>query len=119
VIRRTGAGTLRDLISVERRTTVKNGRGGTADSWVATITDLPASIVAQRGGEAVQSQRLAGSTPVDIMVRHSALTASIQPSDRVTDANGAIYAVKWVGSLDEGRPRWIMLSCTTGTGADR
>lgn len=117
--RRTGAGTLRDLISVERRTQTKNGRGGTADTWAAIGTDLPASIGTQRGGEAVQSQRLAGSTPVDIYVRYSALTASIQASDRVRDASGVIYAVKWAGSLDEGRPRWIMLSCTTGTGADR
>lgn len=98
---------------------VKNGRGGTADTWAAIVSGLPASIDAQRGGEAVQSQRLAGSTPTDIIVRYSALTASILPSDRVRDANGAIYAVKWAGSLDEGRPRWIMLSCVTGTGADQ
>lgn len=117
--RRSGAGTLRDLISIERRTQTKNGRGGTADTWAAIGASIPASIVAQRGGEAVQSQRLAGTTPVDIIVRYSALTASIQPSDRARDASGAIYAVRWVGSLDEGRPRWIMLSCTTGTGADR
>lgn len=117
--RRTGAGTLRDIISVERRTSVKNGRGGSDDTWVAIVENLPASIVTQRGGEAVQSQRLAGSTPTDMTVRYSTLTASILPSDRVRDASGAIYAVKWAGSLDEGRPRWITLSCVTGTGADQ
>lgn len=114
-----GAGTLRDIISVERQGTIKNGRGGTIDTWTAIVENLPASIVVQRGGEAFQSQRLAGSTPTDITVRYNALTASILPSDRVRDANGTIYAVKWAGSLDEARPRWITLSCTSGTVAQR
>jgi head-tail adaptor len=116
---RTGAGILRDRITVLRPSKVQNGRGGMTDTIKTVTTDLPARIVVKRGSEEVQSQRLSGVTPYEITVRYDAASATIAATDTLTDQNGKRYAIKWAGSLDEGRPRWITISAETGTVSGR
>jgi SPP1 family predicted phage head-tail adaptor len=114
-----GAGDLRDRITVTRASKVSNGRGGTT-SAVATVADrLPAKIVVRKGGEEIQAKRLTGVTPHDITVRYDSVSAAISASDTLTDQHGTVYAIKWVGSLDEGRKRWLMIMADTGTVANR
>lgn len=116
---RSGAGILRATITVSRPSRVSDGRGGTVASTVIVAANIPARITVKRGGEQVQAQRLSGITPHDITVRYDTTTATIRHGDTLTDQHDVIYAIKWVGCLDEGRPRWITIMAETGTVAAR
>ncbi len=89
------------------------------DSVETIASAIPARIAVKRGGEEVQSKRLSGVAPYDITVRYDAITAAITTSDTVTDQHGKVYSVLWVGSLDEGRPRWITIMAESGTVANK
>lgn len=116
---RTGAGILRDRITVTRPLRVSNGRGGTVAGVETVATALPARIVVKRGGEEVQAQRLSGITPFEITVRYDATSEAIRNTDTLTDQNGTVYTIKWSGCLDEGRQRWLTIAAETGTVAAR
>jgi head-tail adaptor len=119
VIKGLGAGSLRDRITVTRASEAPNGKGGKT-KVTATIADsVPASITVKRGGEVVQAQRLGAQTPYEIVVRYDINTANITSRDTITDGNGVVYAIDWVGSLDEGRKRWLLIEAKTGTVANR
>ncbi len=116
---RSGAGILRDTITISRPSRVSDGRGGTVASTVIVAANIPARITVKRGGEQVQAQRLSGITPYDITVRYDATTATILHGDTLTDQHATTYSIKWVGCLDDGRPRWITIIAETGTVAGR
>lgn len=109
------AGDLRDRIAIERNFRVSDDLGGWTDVWQTAAASIRAKVTAQRGGEAVQSLRLSGTTPYDIIVRADAVTQSITSGDRVVLlATGERLNVKWAGSLDEGRTAWFLLVCVAG-----
>lgn len=116
---RSGAGILRDTITISRPSRVSDGRGGTVASTTIVATNIPARITVKRGGEQVQAQRLNGITPHEITVRYDATTATIQHGDTIADQHGTAYGIEWAGCLDEGRPRWITIMAKTGTVAGR
>ena len=119
MIKAVGAGMLRDRITVTRASEAPNGKGG-KKKVIETIADsLPASIAVKRGGEVVQAQRLGAQTPYEIVVRYDEITASIASRDTITDGNGVVYSIDWVGSLDEGRKRWLLIEAKVGTVANR
>jgi head-tail adaptor len=110
------AGELRDSLRFDRRASVSDGMGGALDdSWTPILTGVAAKIVARKGGEEVRSQRLSGIAPFDISVRHCEATVAISAGDRcVNESTGQSYDIKWVGSLDEGRSRFVTLDCQAG-----
>lgn len=116
---RSGAGILRDKITVSRPSRVSDGRGGTVASTTIVAANIPARIAVKRGGEQVQAQRLSGITPHDITIRYDATTAAIQHGDTLIDQHGTTYSIDWAGCLDEGRSRWITIMAKTGTVAAR
>jgi len=111
-----GAGEMRDRITIKRRTTVSDGMGGREDQLVTVFANLPAQIVAKRGGEKVQSDRLSGLAPADIIIRHTAAVMDQIGADCIVvdDRSGKEHGVQWVGCLEEGRKRFIMLACVAG-----
>ncbi len=113
--RAPGAGALVDRVTIRRRSSVSDGMGGFEDSWVDLLVDQPARITPSRGGEAVQSQRLSGLAPADILMRRANDTLTITSADIAVDArSGQTYNIKWVGSLEEGRKSFLLLACTAG-----
>ncbi len=114
--RAPGAGDLRDRITIQRRSTVSDGMGGRENVIVTVLANLPAQIVSKRGGEQVQSDRLSGLDPADIFIRYTtAIFDQIGPDCIVVDdRSDKSYAIKWVGCLEEGRKRWILLACRAG-----
>jgi head-tail adaptor len=119
VIKGLGAGSLRDRITVTRASEAPNGKGGKMKVTAVIADSVPASITVKRGGEVVQAQRLGAQTPYEIVVRYDANTATITSRDTITDGNGVVYAIDWIGSLDEGRKRWLVIEAKTGTVANR
>lgn len=113
------AGDLRDRIAIERNSRISDDLGGWTDVWQTAATAIRAKVTAQRGGEAVQSLRLSGTTPYDIIVRADAVTRTITPGDRlVLLATGERLNVKWAGSLEEGRVSWLLIVSVAGEVAD-
>jgi len=112
-----GAGALTERITIKRRSQISDGMGGYEDAWVNVATAIPAKITAKRGGEQVQSERLSGLSPTDIVVRADARTRTITAEDVVIDdRTGRHYAIKWAGNLeDNGRSRFVMLVCEAGS----
>jgi head-tail adaptor len=109
------AAEFRDRITIQRKQQISNGGGGFTDTWVAVLGDVPAKIVATRGGESVQALRLSGTTPYDITIRASAATDAITAGYRaVNSRTGEALNVKWVGNLQEGRKAFLTLSCVSG-----
>jgi head-tail adaptor len=110
-----GAGSLSDRVTIRRRDRISDGMGGYVDSWSDLLTDLPARIVQTRGGESVQSQRLSGLAPADILIRRSDAALAVTSADIAVNArSGQIYNIKWVGSLEDGRKSFLLLACTAG-----
>lgn len=95
------AGHFRHRISIERRSTVSDGMGGTTESWSTVASGIACRIEEARGGEAVQSNRVSSIANVDIHIRWTS-EFSLGSGDRLrNDRTDEIYSVKWVGSLDE------------------
>jgi head-tail adaptor len=110
-----GAGALRDRITIESKLSTSDGMGGTTDAWEAVLTSIPAKIVGMRGGEAVQALRLSGTAPFEVTIRATQDTASITSGDRIiVSRSGQRLNVQWVGSLEEGRKAWLLLTCIAG-----
>jgi hypothetical protein len=110
---------LRNRITVMRASEAPNGRGGKTKVLTNVADNLPASITVKRGGEEVQAQRLTGVTAYDIVVRNDNITSTITSRDTITDFEGVTYSIDWVGSLDEGRKRWLLIAAKTGTVANQ
>lgn len=110
-----GAGALSDRVTIRRRDRVSDGMGGYTDSWCDLLANIPARIVPSRGGESVQSQRLSGLAPADILIRRSDAALAVTSADVAVDARtGQAYNIKWVGSLEDGRKSFLLLACTAG-----
>lgn len=113
--RAPGAGDFRDRITIRRRSSTGDGYGGTVDVWADFLADQPAAIRTVRGGEQVQSERLSGISRADIIIRASTAANTITPADIVVDdRTNATYEIKWVGHLEDGRKRFIVMACTAG-----
>ena len=95
------AGKFRHRISVERRSSVSDGMGGFEEGWSTAFGGIACRIEHAKGSEVVQADRVSSIANVDIHIRKSE-AFTIGAGDRLRDErSGEIYAVKWVGSLDE------------------
>lgn len=108
------AGDLRDRIRVERRGVESDDMGGTKEAWNTILENVPAKVVATRGGETVQSMRLSGVTPYDVTIRLTADTLDIDEGDRIVTRDGLHLNIHWIGMLEEGRKSWLSLACKAG-----
>lgn len=111
-----GAGDLRERITIQRRSAISDGMGGTEDVLTPLFSNLPAKIVSKRGGEQVQSERLSGLDPADIYIRHTTVIFDRLGADCIVvdDRSGKRFGIKWVGCLEDGRKRWILLAAQAG-----
>lgn len=108
------AGDLREVINVQTRGEVVDQFGNPQMGWKTVVSNLPAQIAVQKGGEAVQAARVVGLGLYDITVRYSDVVASLTATDRIVNARtGKTYGIKWVGDL-EGRRRFLTITCQTG-----
>ena len=76
----TGAGQLRDSITIRREDNVKNARGGLNRDWVTVADNLPARVTSLNGRESVIGQVLQGVSQFEIVVRYR---TDIKVSDQV------------------------------------
>ncbi|MCB4861970.1 head-tail adaptor protein [Sphingobium sp. PNB] len=110
-----GAGQLRDLLTIRRKSQISDGMGGFRSQWDDVLTNIPARITATRGGEAVNAQRLNGHQPFEITVRLCADTQTITSADIAVNARtGTTYNIKWISSLEEGRKSFLLILAQAG-----
>lgn len=113
------AGELRSRISFFSMQSGDDGYGNT-ESGYADVADFTcrANLRPRLGGEQVLAQRLTGTNFVNMTVRRSALTASIDVTWKAKDARtGLEYNIRSIIDPDqdstEGR-KWIELLCEQG-----
>lgn len=108
------AGTLRERVAFDKRTTIPNdGAGNTVGPWAEQFT-CAAAIVFMKGGEPVMAARLAGVQPVAVTVRRFAQTVTADTAWRIRDArSGAVFNIRSVTpSADR---KWIEFTCEVGS----
>jgi head-tail adaptor len=118
---RNGSG-LRQRVRFERRTETDDGAGNVRGAWAAIETapdqalERACSLTPTRGGEAVQSARLAGTASWDLWLRNEAAIRSLTTADRVVDARGLLGTFNITfGPLDmDGDGRWLFMQLTSG-----
>lgn len=89
----TGAGNLRERITIQRRVNTDDGHGNTVGEWADLFT-LSAGIEFRRGGEGVLAARLIARQPAIMTVGNSAQARGILPSDRAVNARtGEIFNI--------------------------
>lgn len=105
VAKRSGAGSLSERFSAERRGEVDDGYGNpVAGEFVAQFEPFAARVTPLKGTETVMASRLGGVQPMIIRVRYSSNTKQIQPDWQLRDMRkGTVYQIKSVANLDEKR----------------
>jgi len=108
------AGTLREKIRTEQRTSVSDGGGGSIDAWQTVNSGIFAGILAKSGSEKLLEQRLKGIVVHEITVRYSSNTTGINTDMRiVNERSGEVYNISAV--LPDTRRRFLVITATTGT----
>lgn len=107
-----GAGDLRHLVALDKRTDVADGMGNTKGEWVEQAR-CRAAYRHLRGGEAVMAGRLAGKHTQVISVRRATQTLAITTDWRMRDTRtGQVFNIRDV-THEEDR-QWISLLVETG-----
>jgi len=86
-------------ISLQRATRTSDGAGGKTESWANIATGLAAGRQFYKGHESTLNREEGGkgvSTEYDTLFVLTAGAATVQVNDRVVDADGVIYTVKYV-----------------------
>lgn len=109
-------GDLRYRVRIDQPSTTEDPAGGTLNGWTEYCT-RQAAVLVQRGGEAVQSQRLQGSQPAIIIVRYDSETATISPDMRAVllhcGQDQRTFAIKTAMDM-EGDRRFITMQAVSG-----
>lgn len=118
--RKTGAGDLRERISLERRIETNpdapNDYGNTSADWQSQGEVRAQLRHRSGGGEAVLAARLQGRHPVVLRVRATPLTRSVATDWRVIH-RGTVYAVRDVTIDPEADGAWIDILAESGVAA--
>jgi SPP1 family predicted phage head-tail adaptor len=97
----TGAGFLRERVAFDKKTTVDDGAGGKATTWVEQF-QRRAGFTHLRGGETVLAARLEGTHTIVIRVRSSTETRTIATDWRVRDIRtGTAYNIRDITPTDD------------------
>jgi SPP1 family predicted phage head-tail adaptor len=108
------AGALRDRVTFQKRTATDDGYGNPISGDFTNQFTVWADIQYRAGGEAVQSERLAGTQPVTIVVRSSSQTRLVTTAWRAVNArSGEIYNLQTAANMD-GRGEAIEFMATSG-----
>lgn len=104
---------LRDAVSFERLTQVRQPSGGFSDQW-AVISGAPRRGMFKplSGGEVWQAQRQSAESRNRLVVRYS---SGITAADRVT-VRGRVYSITYVPDAD-ARDRWLEIDLAGGVPA--
>ena len=100
--KRSGAGSLSERVTFQRREEVDDGYGNpVAGPWVDQF-DEPVRLQPRTGSEPVIAARLTGIQPYTLTVRSSIRTREVTPAWRVRNAcRGAGYNIKAITNPDE------------------
>lgn len=93
-----------------RKTTVDNNRGGSATSWAAVGTAIPAEVIMLTGSEAVQEKVLRGIRVYQVTIRWR---ASLQPKDQLR-YNSDDLNIRSAIDPDGRRERLVIVADTEG-----
>lgn len=111
--KRSGAGSLSELVAFEAEIEGDDGFGGVIVGWSEVFTE-PARLKPMRGNEEIIASRLQGLQPYTMTVRSNERTRTVTTAWRARNKrSGASYAIKSVVNIDE-RNQWIELLVVEG-----
>lgn len=110
-----GAGDLRQRVSFQRRAAGDDGYGNPVADWVDLNIVRAANLTPTRGGEDVQSGRVAGTASWDCWVRNDSGTRSLRTGDRAVDARdpSRTFNIAFIGDMDGDRA-WLLIQMKSG-----
>lgn len=108
---RTTIGSLRDLVTIEQKTTTDDGQGGRVASW-STLAKVHANVRPLSGTERLQAAAISASMPYEVTVRYR---GDVSPTMRLQwtpyKATAArTLQIQGVRAQHGGR-QWLMLDC--------
>lgn len=111
--KRSGAGSLSELVAFEAEVEGDDGFGGVILGWSEVFTEH-ARLKPMRGNEEIIASRLQGLQPYTMTVRSNDRTRTITPAWRARNKRtGGLYAIKAAVNIDE-RNQWIELLVMQG-----
>lgn len=110
-----GAGDLRQRVKFQRRGEGDDGYGNPVTGWADLDISRACSLTPTRGGEAVQTGRVAGTASWDCWVRNDSGTRSLLTGDRAIDVRDATrtFNITFIGDMDGDRA-WLLLQLKSG-----
>ncbi len=112
--KRSGAGSLSERVTFERRDAIPDGYGNEISGPFQPIFTEPARLQPRTGSEPVIAARLTGVQPYTLTVRSSTRTREVTPAWRAKNARtGATYNIKAITNPDE-RGRYIEMLVVEG-----
>lgn len=106
------AGALTERVAFDAPTETADGFGGVETGWAEQF-QRRAEFIYQRGGEAVEAARLAGSSIYKVKVRSSTDTRGITTDWRLRDVRrGTAYNIREVDAITQRG--WVYLMVEAG-----
>lgn len=100
--KRSGAGSLNQRVTFQKRQVVPDPYGNDVTGPFADQFTEPARLVPRLGSETVIASRLQGIQPYTLTIRSSARSRQVTPAWRAVNARtGAIYNIKAIANPDE------------------
>lgn len=113
-----GAGDLRHRVKFQRRTDTTDDNGNAVSGWADLNISRACSLLPTRGGEDVQSGRIAGLASWDCWVRSDSQTRTLLHGDRaVNTRTEETFDVSFIGDMD-GRRQWLLIQMISGKAVD-
>ncbi|WP_457094833.1 head-tail adaptor protein [Microvirga sp. P5_D2] len=110
------AGQLRDRITFRARGKISDDYDNEQTGAWNDVFTVAARVTASTGRETVTARCLQGINPVNVWVRWSSQTATIQAEWRAVDARDPtrVFSIASVTDPEEYRRQFRLLSCTLG-----
>lgn len=104
------AGDLRDVVTVQSRTTTTDSQGGRSASW-STFATIRAAVRAGSAGESKENERVTSVTGYEVETRYrSDITTVMRLS--WTPYSGSAKSLQIVGvRVKPGRPDYMLIDC--------
>lgn len=111
------AGALKHRLRFEARATAADEYGNERGDFAEQFT-RSAEVRPRRGGETVQASLLAGTQPVNIIVRKDSETVTIAADWRAVDVNeGKTYSIRSPAADIEQKGRYLEMEAEIGVAA--
>lgn len=113
--KRSGAGSLSERVTFQKRTEQDDGYGNPVSGPFADQFTEPARLVPRMGSEPVIASRLQGVQPYNVTIRSSTRAREITPAWQAKNARtGALYDIKAIVNPD-GRNQYLELLVIEGS----